>query len=81
MEDLPIQAKPSKIPIENVYKVHILNEEGNVYQVYVFCAGLLSEKDYNTLFSDIELSFYKANDVNIIFSDLLIFQGDNYFIF
>ena len=30
MEDLPIQAKPSKIPIENVYKVHILNEEGNV---------------------------------------------------
>lgn len=76
MEDLPIQAKPSKIPIENVYKVHILNEEGNVYQVYVFCAGLLSEKDYNTLFSDIELSFYKANDVNIIFSNLLILNDD-----
>lgn len=75
--ELSIKVKDaSKIPNNNIYKLHVLNEEGNVEQIYVFCAGLSSEKDSSSLFSDIELSYYKEKNVSIIFSDELILSDD-----
>ena len=80
MEETELSIKvndTSKIPNNNIYKLHVLNEEGNVEQIYVFCAGLSSEKDSSSLFSDIELSYYKEKNVSIIFSDELISQAIN----
>ena len=66
----------TKIPKSNLYKVHILNEEGNVQQIYLFCGGLCSLEDKNAIFSEVENAFYKRHDVEIIISDQLIHADD-----
>ena len=41
--ELSIKVKnQSKIPKNDIYKVHVLNGDGIVEQIYVFCAGLSS---------------------------------------
>tara|TARA_B100001287_G_scaffold235848_1_gene208158 strand:+ start:24890 stop:30631 length:5742 start_codon:yes stop_codon:yes gene_type:complete len=64
------------IPERDIYKIHILNEEGNVQYIFIFCAGLRSSNDMSAIFSEIELAFYKRNDVEIIFSENLIHPDD-----
>lgn len=64
------------IPKTDVYKIHILDEDGNVEYIFVFCAGLRSTKDIPAIFSEIEIAHYKRHDVEIIFSDKLIHPDD-----
>jgi len=77
-EQISIKEKvPSiMIPTSNLYKVHVLNEEGNVKQIYLFCGGLCSLEDKNAIFSEVEIAFYKRHDVEIIISDQLLHTDD-----
>lgn len=78
-EELEIKIKETPnymIPERDIYKIHILNDQGDVHIVFIFCAGLRSSKDMNAIFSEIELAFYKRNDVEIVFSDKLIHPDD-----
>ena len=75
--DIKIKETPNyMIPERDIHKIHILNDEGDVQLIFVFCAGLRSSKDMNAIFSEIELAFYKRNDVEIIFSEKLVHPDD-----
>ena len=54
-----------------MYKVHILDNMGNVEHIFVFCAGYRSSDDINELFSDIELAHHKAHNIDVKFSSRL----------
>jgi hypothetical protein len=77
-EQISIKEKVSStiIPTSDLYKVHILNEEGNVNQIYLFCGGLCSLEDTKAIFSEVEMAFYKRHDVEMIISDQLIHADD-----
>ena len=74
VKDIP--TTDDNIPQHNIYKIHILNDDGNVGFVYVFCAGIYASKNMNELFSEIEIAHYKRNDVEIVFSEKLIHPDD-----
>ena len=77
-EEVPITINNDKIdiPNENIYKTHILDENGDVSHVFVFCAGLRSSEHLSDMFSEIELKYYQEKDVNIVFSNELILKDD-----
>jgi hypothetical protein len=63
--------------IDNVYKVHVFDPNGNVTKIYIFCAKTQNEANLKELFSDIELALHKINNVEYIFSDQLIHPDDS----
>lgn len=76
-EELSIQVKPPlNIPTENIYKIHILNETGVIDHVYIFCGGLMTIENKESIFSAIELAYYEQNDVQLIFSEQIINVDD-----
>ena len=77
-EDITIK-KQSKlfIPNENIYKTHILDENGEVSHVFVFCAGLRSPEHMSDIFSEIEIAYYKEKDVHVVFSEQLLNKDDS----
>jgi len=60
------------IPLDQVYKIHILNELGDVERVFVFCADFYTSDHLPTIFSETELLHYKENDVDIVLSSRLM---------
>ena len=77
-EDITIK-KQSKlfIPNENIYKTHILDENGEVSHVFVFCAGLRSPEHMSDIFSEIEIAYYRDKDVHVVFSEQLLNKDDS----
>ena len=71
--------KDINIPIhlDQVYKIHILNELGDVERVFIFCADFYTTEHLPTIFSETELLHYKENDVDIVLSSRLIYKDDN----
>lgn len=65
------------IPNENIYKMHILDENGEVSHIFVFCAGLRSKEYLPEIFSQIEIQYYQEKEVEIIFSNQLIHKDDS----
>ena len=65
------------ISMDHIYKIHIINELGDVKHVFVFCANLYSEQHLTTIFSETELVHYKENAVEIVFSSRLIHKDDS----
>ena len=65
-----------KIPFEDVYKIHLLNKEGNISSIYIFCANQYEKSQLSDLFSDLELAYFEAHDVELVFSPLLIHKDD-----
>jgi hypothetical protein len=63
--------------IDNVYKVHVFDSNGNVTKIYIFCAKTKTTANLKELFSDIELALHKINSVEYIFSDQLIHPDDS----
>jgi hypothetical protein len=64
------------IPLNQAYKIHILNAQGEVERLFVFCAGMCSVEHMTSLFSDNELAYYKEKNVDVVFSSRLIHQDD-----
>ena len=85
VKDIP--TTDDNIPQHNIYKIHILNDDGNVGFVYVFCAGIYASKNMNELFSEIEIAHYKRNDVeteynkNMILIFIIDYRNENELIF
>ena len=59
-----------------MYKIHILDNMGDVERVFVFCANLRSSEHMNDLFSEIEIAHHKAHNVEVVFSTRLIHTDD-----
>ena len=60
----------SYIPIQDIYKIHVLNSNGKLERIHVFCANTLSHQHLSEIFSDVQLAYYKAIEppVDIEFS-------------
>jgi len=66
----------SQVSMNNIFKVHILNHNGDIDRVFVFCAGLCSTNELSNIFSEMEQIHLKENNVDIIFSNRLIHRDD-----
>ena len=73
-----ISDKAGSIPIKDIYKIHILNSDGILERIHVFCANEFDHRQMTELFSDTQIAYYKALDppVEIIFSEHLIHKED-----
>ena len=69
----------SYIPIQDIYKIHVLNSNGQLERIHVFCANTLSHQHLSEIFSDVQLAYYKAIEppVDIEFSKFLIHKEDS----
>ena len=76
MEEIEQKDEKLFIPNENIYKAHILDENGEVSHVFIFCAGLRSSEYMTDIFSKIELQYYQEKEVQLIFSNQLIHKDD-----
>jgi len=63
--------------VNNVYKVHIFDSNGNISKIHIFCAKTKTHTHLKELFSDLELSLHKINNVEYIFSEQLIHPDDS----
>jgi hypothetical protein len=63
--------------VNNIYKIHVFDSNGNVTKIYIFCAKTRTRDNLNELFSDLELSLHEINNVEYVFSDQLIHPDDS----
>lgn len=63
--------------VNNVYKIHLFDSNGNVTKIFIFCAKTMTQDNLKELFSDLELSLHEINDVEYVFSDQLIHPDDS----
>ena len=71
--------KPSSyIPIQDIYKVNVLNSDGQLERIHVFCANTISQRHLPEIFSDVQLAYYSALEppVDIEISEYLIHKED-----
>jgi hypothetical protein len=70
-------SEKNEYAVNDVYKVHVFDETGTVKNIFVFCAKTRSEADIAELFSDVELSLHKTNEVVYHFSEFTIHPDDS----
>ena len=54
----------------------MFDEGGKVVRVHIFCAGTKNEDDCSSLFSELELAYFKEQNIELVFSDLLLHSDD-----
>ena len=78
--DVHIQVKENMTSFSNedIYKVHILNERGDVQQIYVFSANpdLKDDEKGSSIFSDIEIAYQKGHETEVVYTDSLLHPDD-----
>ena len=68
------------IPFQDIYKIHILNSKGELKRVFVFCADdKANEKEMSKaeVFSETQIAFFQASNVDVVFSKQLIYKDDS----
>lgn len=65
-----------QIPNDHIYKIFVLNDKGKITRAHIFCSDTLREKDLPGLFSEVELAYYKKENVDFVFSPLVIHSDD-----
>ena len=68
---------PITIPVQDIYKINILNKAGQLERIHVFCGNHLTSKNDKELFSDIQLAYFAENNVDIVFADAFIYKDDS----
>ena len=66
-----------KVPINDIYKVHLLDYNGNTQHIYVFCNKTINTQNMHELFSDPEILKIKHNNINVEFVNSLIHKDDS----
>ena len=56
-----------QIPYNQIYKVFMFDEGGKVTRVHIFCANTKNEKDLPSLFSELELAYFKEENIEFVF--------------
>jgi len=74
MEDV---SEKREYTVNDIFKVHVFDETGTVKDIFIFCAKTKNEDDMAELFSDVELSLHKMNDVKFHFSEYIIHPDDS----
>ena len=65
------------IPVQDVYKINILNAEGNLERIHIFCGKTLTDKNKQEIFSEIQLAYFDEKDVELVFADAFIYKDDS----
>jgi hypothetical protein len=65
------------IPVQDIYKINILDKDGQLERIHIFCGNTLNEKDNHILFSDIQLAYFAEKNVDIVFADAFIYKDDS----
>jgi hypothetical protein len=67
---------PITIPVQDIYKINILNETGQLERIHVFCGNYYTSKNNHDIFSDIQLAYFAEKRVDIVFADAFIYKDD-----
>ena len=65
------------IPIQNIYKIHLLDPNGKVKQIVVFCDGKKDISHVQELFTPLEIAHYENEKVEILFSNQVLHLDDS----
>jgi hypothetical protein len=65
-----------QIPFESIYKIHILDDDGKITRVHIFCANTIDESMLPNVFSDLQIAYFNEQNVDFVFSPLLIHKDD-----
>jgi hypothetical protein len=68
---------PLDIPIQDIYKIHLLDSAGKVKEIIVFCHGKKDQKNLKELFTDLELAYFESEKVEIRFSKQVLHLDDS----
>ena len=63
MESSPNLETKMQIPSNQIYKAFILDDEGKVNRVHIFCANTKDKSSIHSLFSDLELAYFEKENV------------------
>ena len=64
-----------KIPIKDVYKIHIYDENGNVKDIYIFSSGI--KIPLEQLFSDDEIEIIESSQIKIHYDSQILHLDDS----
>jgi len=64
------------IPVQDIYKINILDKTGSLERVHVFCGQRLTSENNHEIFSDIQLAYFADKGVDVVFSDAFIYKDD-----
>jgi len=59
------------------YKIYLQDAVGKIQKVYVFSSKSSADSSTSSLFSDIELAAFKAESIEVIYTDSLIHKDDS----
>jgi hypothetical protein len=76
MESSPNLETKMQIPSNQIYKAFILDDEGKVNRVHIFCANTKDKSSIHSLFSDLELAYFEKENVEFVFSELFMHSDD-----
>ena len=62
------------IPLSDIYKIHVLDNQGKLKRMYVFGGG---EQNTQTIFSESELNEINSKAIEVIFSSQQIHKDDS----
>lgn len=65
------------IPIQNIYKIHLLDSNGKVNQIVVLCDGKKDISHVQELFTPLEIAHYESEKVEILFSNQVLHLDDS----
>jgi len=71
-----MESSEINIPPNEIFKIFNLDSNGAVKTIYIFCGGN-SAYNLNELFSEIELTEFKVNNTQLIFSKQQIHKDDS----
>jgi hypothetical protein len=76
-EPVKKRQKINMLSKEEIYKVSILNAEGRLDTIYIFCANTCNKSHLPELFSDTQLAYFDAENVKILFTEESLIHADD----
>jgi hypothetical protein len=62
------------IPISDIYRIHLLDNQGKIKTIYVFSGGA---RDLQTVFSESEINEINTKAIEVVFSTQQIHKDDS----
>lgn len=76
-EPIKKRQKINMLSKEEIYKVSILNADGKIETMLIFSANTCNKTHLSELFSDTQLAYFDAENINILFTEESLIHADD----